>query len=78
MRIKEDQLVLTFPSTMDAMSAEMILQASDIPGRLIPTPVALSAECGLAWKSDPDQKEAILEALEGQVKISRIEHVALY
>ena len=29
----------------------------------IPIPAQISAGCGLAWKADPDEKQALLDAL---------------
>lgn len=41
--------VFTFNSTTDAIAFERACKASDIPGRLIPVPRAISAGCGICW-----------------------------
>ena len=36
----------------------------NVPGRLIPTPTVVTAECGLAWKSPLSARDALIGALE--------------
>ena len=48
MRIKRPYIVLSFHTT---------LEASRIPGRLIPLPREISAGCGLAWRMLPEEWE---------------------
>ncbi|MBQ3338975.1 MAG: DUF3343 domain-containing protein [Atopobiaceae bacterium] len=57
-------LVVTFASTHDAMAAESALMAQGVPGRIIPTPTVVTAECGLAWKSPLSARDALSAALE--------------
>ena len=57
-------LVVTFASTHDAMRAEAALMERNVPGRLIPTPTVVTAECGLAWKSPLSARDALVGALE--------------
>lgn len=64
MRVKKDQLIITFSTTSDAMQMEKFCQEKQIAGRLIPLPTEISAGCGLAWKTDPDQEDAITEKLD--------------
>ena len=56
-------LVVTFASTHDAMAAESVLMARGVPGRIIPTPTVVTAECGLAWKSPLSARDALSTAL---------------
>ena len=56
MRKKREQLIITFSTTTEAMRMEKFCQGQDLPGRIIPLPSEISAGCGLAWKTDPDQK----------------------
>ena len=56
-------LVVTFASTHDAMTAESALMARGVPGRIIPTPTVVTAECGLAWKSPLSARDALSAAL---------------
>ena len=57
-------LVVTFASTHEAMTAESALMARGVPGRIIPTPTVVTAECGLAWKSPLSARDALSAALE--------------
>ena len=44
----------------------------DIPGRLIPTPVEIKADCGLAWAMLPAEKEAFVIKIAGSLKVAGI------
>ena len=57
-------LVVTFDATADAMAAEKYCLERGVPGRLIPVPREITAGCGLAWKAEVDQEEAVTAALE--------------
>lgn len=63
MRQKRPALIITFSSTTDAMAVEAHCQARGLPGRLIPVPRAITAGCGLAWKTDPGGEETFARAL---------------
>ena len=63
MRKKREQLIITFSTTTEAMRMVKFCQGQDLPGRIIPLPSEISAGCGLAWKTDPDQKPVFLEKL---------------
>lgn len=60
-REKVQQLVVTFPNTISAITMEKICKEKDLPGRLIPVPRVISASCGMAWLA-PDDSREILEA----------------
>lgn len=62
-------VVVTFASTFDALEAERLCGRAGVPGRLIPTPSHLSAECGLAWRLPPDaaSRSAFERAVVGAV-----------
>lgn len=64
-RRKRLRSVATFKSTQGAMEAEMACEKAGVEGRLIPTPVAIRATCGLSWAMDPDERPAFEKALEG-------------
>ena len=49
MRPKTLKLVVTFHTTAAAMAMEARCKAQNLPGRLIPTPRELTADCGMAW-----------------------------
>ena len=57
-------LVVTFEATAAAMAAEKYCLERGVPGRLIPVPREITAGCGLAWKAEVDQEEAVTAALE--------------
>ena len=63
MRQKCPALILAFDSTSQAIAAERLFQENNLPGRMIPIPAQISAGCGLAWKAEPEQKQALLDAL---------------
>ena len=57
-------LVVTFDATAAAIAAEKYCLERGVPGRLIPVPREITAGCGLAWKAEVDQEEAVTAALE--------------
>lgn len=57
-------LVVTFDATAAAMAAEKYCLEKGVPGRLIPVPREITAGCGLAWKAEVEQEEAVTAALE--------------
>ena len=59
MRKKEIATVVTFSTTTAAMKMEKTAKEEEFPGRLIPIPSEISAQCGLAWKCrEQSEKEA--------------------
>ena len=58
-REKTLQLLITFPSAVAAMDMEDMAREFGIPGRLIPIPTVITAGCGLAWKTEPEQRERL-------------------
>lgn len=63
MRQKRPALIIAFDSTSQAIAAEKLFQENNLPGHMIPIPAQISAGCGLAWKAEPGQKQALLDAL---------------
>ena len=57
-------LVVTFDATAAAMAAEKYCLERGVPGRLIPVPREITSGCGLAWKAEVEQEEAVTAALE--------------
>ncbi len=57
-------LVVTFDATAAAMAAEKYCLERGVPGRLIPVHREITAGCGLAWKAEVGQEEAVTAALE--------------
>ena len=54
----------TFNNTLDAMAGEKLFKEQDIPGRLVIIPRELSAGCGMAWRSQPDQKQRLVQVAQ--------------
>ena len=72
MRAKKPTLVITFPTTTAALGWERQCMAKEVPGRLIPVPVTITADCGLAWAMPPDARGRLGE-LEGLAYSALIE-----
>lgn len=56
---KKTYLVVTFFTTAGAMAMEAHAAASGIPGKLISAPRNLSSDCGIAFRTEPEQKETL-------------------
>lgn len=65
-----EQLILSFRTTTEAMAVEQICREQHIPGRIIPVPPDIKADCGLAWRTDPANRALLEQALAGKVKPS--------
>lgn len=63
MRAKKLTLVITFPSTAMAMKMEKEMQQINAPGRIIPVPKAITASCGLAYITEPENEEQIRKSM---------------
>lgn len=61
-REKTMKVVVTFPTTTQAMKMEQCAKGAGAPGRLIPVPRQISAGCGMAW-SAPAEARSQLESL---------------
>lgn len=68
MREKRLYLVITFHTTAAAMAMERLCRERDLPGRLIPVPREITADCGMAWRAQPEDQPA-LEALSGRAAL---------
>ena len=64
MRPKRLWLVVTFPSTTAAMAMESYCQKNAVPGRLIPVPTSITAECGMCWRAPVEERERIEKAVK--------------
>ena len=62
MREKQLRLIVTFSTATAAIAMERYCIENGIPGRLIPTPRQITADCGLAWSAQPEAEEAVLRA----------------
>lgn len=66
MRKKVLTLVITFPSTTQAMLMEAKCKEFNTPGRIIPVPGEISAGCGLAWSVEPSCREEVERLIREQ------------
>ena len=57
---KKQKVVVTFYTTTDAMDMERLCKTHPMDGRMIPVPGDITADCGLAWCSEPAQETALL------------------
>lgn len=57
-------VVVTFPTTRSALTAEAACKEAQVLGRLIPLPPALGAGCGMAWALDADALPTFLALAE--------------
>lgn len=64
----QEWLFIAFECTTAALKMEKEAAARKIPGKLVPIPRQLSATCGLAFRSDPKQKETLI-ALAKELEI---------
>ncbi|HPT83239.1 MAG TPA: DUF3343 domain-containing protein [Limnochordia bacterium] len=60
----EQRVVITFQTTTQAMAWERACKERGLPGRLIPMPVVISADCGVAWLAAPEELELLLSQAE--------------
>ena len=58
-REKKEYVIFTFHTTAAAMATEKLCQERSIPGRLIPAPRSITADCGIAWAAPPEERERI-------------------
>ena len=78
MREKELRLLLTFDTTEAAIALEAMCGRMGLPGRLIPVPRAITANCGMAWSAPKDSEADILSAAEQNgVRIAGVYYMIL-
>lgn len=70
---KKKWLLVTFYTTAGVMAMERACGESGLPGRIVPVPRSITADCGLAWRcelalrkqvealADPDEVMGIYE-----------------
>lgn len=56
---KKLRLLVTFDTTAGAMAMEKRCKEQGVPGRLIPVPRSITANCGMAWRAELDQRTAL-------------------
>lgn len=59
MREKKLRLIITFHTTAAAIAMEKLCREQGLPGRLIPVPRELTADCGMAWRAEITDHEVL-------------------
>ncbi|MCX5805274.1 MAG: DUF3343 domain-containing protein [Proteobacteria bacterium] len=77
MKADQHYCVALFDSVSHVMKAEKILKGAGIPHKLIPVPRSISSDCGVCLRFLPEQKEAVIEALESTIHISEMHELLL-
>ena len=70
MREKKLWLVITFHTTAAAIAMEKLCRAKGLPGRLIPVPRELTADCGMSWRAEVQDRAALAALDAGATAIS--------
>lgn len=63
---KQLKLIVTFPTTTEAICMEKACRNGGLPGRLIPVPRAISASCGMAWCAPTEAREILEQMVQAQ------------
>lgn len=61
MRAKQLKLIITFYTTTSAIAMEQLCMEKSVPGRLIPVPRDITANCGMSWCA-PVEARSVIEA----------------
>lgn len=64
MSARQPFVVISFPTTADAMAFEHYARKLSFDGKLIPVPHSLSTGCGMAWRSALHEEESARRLLE--------------
>ncbi|HOP30999.1 MAG TPA: DUF3343 domain-containing protein [Spirochaetota bacterium] len=64
--------VVLFNSVSYALKSEKILKKENIPFKLIPVPKSISSDCGVCIRFTPENRGALINALEGKVEYNEI------
>ena len=59
-RVKSEKVIVTFPTTTQAMKMEKAARACGAPGRLIPVPREISAGCGMAFSGPAEARKQLI------------------
>ncbi|MDO4438448.1 MAG: DUF3343 domain-containing protein [Eubacteriales bacterium] len=78
MRQKSLKLIISFSTTNDALFCDSLCMNNSIKGRLIPVPREISAGCGHAYMTEPENKEEILKLFEDNEVMYEEMRIMLY
>lgn len=71
--MSERRVIITFHTTTEAIAWERVCKAEELPGRLIPMPPRIHAQCGLAWVTTLSNREALLVGIrEFELKYDQV------
>ena len=56
-------LYISFFTTAEAMETEVVMQELGLSGKLVPVPRAISAGCGISWRTEDLDREKIEKIL---------------
>ena len=57
---RREWLLITFAATTAAMAMERLCREQALPGRLIPVPREITADCGMAWRCEPSLRQQVV------------------
>ena len=63
---KQEKIVISFKTTLDALAMEEACIKYNIKGRLIPLPKSIDASCGMAFCANPTVETAVLQVLKDE------------
>lgn len=66
MREKKRWLVVAFHTTAAAIGMEALCRERGLPGRLIPVPREITADCGMAWRAEVEACGALEELVRAE------------
>jgi hypothetical protein len=78
-REKKLWLLATFRTTAGAIAMEKYAAEAGLPGRLIPVPRAITADCGMAWRTEIAlQSETERVAREHGIDVDNFHQIVLF
>lgn len=70
--MKSGYLVALFASVSHVMKAEKVLKEAGVDYKIIPVPKSISTDCGVCVRFLPEERDALVTVLDGQVCVSEI------
>ena len=64
MKSAKEHIIVTFSTTADVFAFDKECKKNEIEGRIVSVPRQLSAGCGMAWKSNLENKQALLDLID--------------
>ena len=61
---KKTWLLVTFYTTAGVMALESACKAAGLPGRIVPVPRSITADCGMAWSAPAAERRRLEHAAE--------------